>query len=148
MMLTRAVAAVLFSTQVLTLPAQSATEPDWNAAGAAWWAHVQYLASDDLQGRLPGTPGFELATEYVVKQFQAIGLKPAGGAGYLQPIKFSSSRLDASASKVEITSDGKTIALKPGEEITLQSTCHRFRGRRCAADLYRLWIAVANQAHG
>ncbi len=119
MMLTRAVAAVLFSTQVLTLPAQSATEPDWNAAGAAWWAHVQYLASDDLQGRLPGTPGFELATEYVVKQFQAIGLKPAGGAGYLQPIKFSSSRLDASASKVEITSDGKTIALKPGEEITL-----------------------------
>ncbi len=119
MKLTRALAAVLLSTQMLPLPAQSPAEPDWNAAGAAWWAHVAYLASDELQGRLPGTPGFELATQYVVKQFQAIGLKPAGGSGYLQPIQFSSSRLDAAASAVEIRAAGKTFALKPGVEITL-----------------------------
>ena len=97
MKLTGVFAAVLFSFPVW---AQAPVQTDWDAAGAKWWAHVQYLASDDLKGRLPGTPGFEAATQYVVEQFKAIGLKPAGGDGYLQPVKLLSLRTDNAKSSV------------------------------------------------
>ncbi len=47
----------------------------------AYLAHIKYLADDKLEGRQPGTPGIELAAEYIAKQFQAAGLKPAGDDG-------------------------------------------------------------------
>ena len=37
---------------------------------------IQYLASDDLLGRLPGTEGATLAIEYIENSFQNLGLKP------------------------------------------------------------------------
>lgn len=40
--------------------------------------HIKYLASDALEGRLPGTEGIELAAEYIAKCFADAGLKPAG----------------------------------------------------------------------
>ena len=100
-------------------PSNLPAETDWDAAGAAWWSHVQYLADDKLQGRLPGTPGFESATQYVVNQFKAIGLKPAGTNGFLQPIKLFSFRTDDDKSSVELVSADKHVALKPGKDITL-----------------------------
>jgi len=118
MKLTRVLAATLLAPFVL---AQTPADPDWDALGAQWWAHVQYLASDELQGRLPGTPGFELATQYVVKQFTAIGLKPAGNDGYLQQFNLSSTKLDTENSLAELKSADKTTPLKLGTEITLNS---------------------------
>jgi aminopeptidase YwaD len=44
----------------------------------AYLAHVKYLADDRLEGRQPGTPGIELAAEYIARQFETAGLKPAG----------------------------------------------------------------------
>jgi hypothetical protein len=50
-------------------------------------AHVAYLADDKLKGRLPGTPGYQMAVDYVVEQFKKMGLKPAGDNGtYLQKV--------------------------------------------------------------
>ncbi len=40
--------------------------------------HVTYLASDELDGRLTGTEGEKLATQYVADCFQQIGLVPFG----------------------------------------------------------------------
>ncbi|MDI1294801.1 MAG: peptidase M28, partial [bacterium] len=54
--------------------------------GAIWWGHVQTLASDDLQGRGTGTPGYDKAADYVIGQVQALGLKPAGIDGYKQQV--------------------------------------------------------------
>src|SRR5580698_8129942 len=116
MKLTSALAAVLFSFPLL---AQAPAQTDWDAAGAKWWSHVEYLASDELKGRLPGTPGFEQATQYVVEQFKAIGLKPAGGDGYLQPIKLLSLRTDNAKSSIELESAGKRTSLEVGKDITL-----------------------------
>lgn len=47
--------------------------------------HVQFLASDQLQGRRTGTVGEKLAADYISKQFQVVGLQPKGTADYLQP---------------------------------------------------------------
>ena len=47
-------------------------------------AHIQYLADDKLEGRRTGTPGEELAMNYISNQFKAIGLIPKGTESYLQ----------------------------------------------------------------
>ncbi|RZK61730.1 MAG: M28 family peptidase [Hymenobacter sp.] len=55
---------------------------------AAIEAHVRYLADDRLRGRLPGTPGYQLAVDYVVAQFRQSGVAPAGGqGGYTQKVR-------------------------------------------------------------
>ncbi len=42
--------------------------------------HIKYLASDELEGRFPGTPGIAKAATYIETQFKEIGLEPVGGA--------------------------------------------------------------------
>ena len=51
-------------------------------------AHIRFLASDLLEGRLPATPGDRLAQEYVATQMEALSLEPAGdGKTYFQPFE-------------------------------------------------------------
>jgi len=61
----------------------AASVPD----GARWWSYVQFLASDDLQGRNTGSEGHRKAAEFVAAQFERAGLKPAGTQGYMQPVR-------------------------------------------------------------
>ena len=52
--------------------------------------HVRRLASDEMEGRLTGTPGERLATDYVAGLFSQIGLEPAGDDGsYFQSFSFT-----------------------------------------------------------
>lgn len=46
--------------------------------------HIGYLADDKLEGRRTGTPGEELAVEYIQNQFKTIGLLPKGTEYYTQ----------------------------------------------------------------
>ena len=39
-------------------------------------AHVSYLASPELAGRFPGTPGYEKAQTYLIKQLEGMGMTP------------------------------------------------------------------------
>src|SRR5438445_11912539 len=53
--------------------------------------HLKYLSSDELVGRLSGTPGAEKAAEYIALEFENYGLRPVGdGEGYLQAFTFLS----------------------------------------------------------
>jgi hypothetical protein len=53
-----------------------------------WRADVRFLSSDLLEGRAPGTPGEQLAREYVAARFEAIGLEPgAQGGAWEQPVE-------------------------------------------------------------
>lgn len=45
---------------------------------------LTYLASDALEGRLPGSEGGKLAGNYIAERFGLIGVKPAGENGYFQ----------------------------------------------------------------
>lgn len=42
---------------------------------------VRELASDEYEGRAPGTPGGRKTVEYLVEQFSALGLEPGGADG-------------------------------------------------------------------
>ena len=46
--------------------------------------HLSFLASDALGGRVNGTPGLDIAAEYVAAQFRRAGLEPIGDDGYFQ----------------------------------------------------------------
>ncbi len=47
---------------------------------------VEYLASPELEGRAPGSPGGVLARRFVENAFESIGLEPAGEDRYAQAI--------------------------------------------------------------
>jgi len=47
---------------------------------------VEYLASDECQGRLPFTPGADRAVQYLVREMEAMGLTPGCGESYLQQV--------------------------------------------------------------
>jgi Zn-dependent M28 family amino/carboxypeptidase len=51
-------------------------------------AHIEYLASDKLAGREPGTKGEKLAYTYIQQAFNSYGLKPMGSKGFLQPFSY------------------------------------------------------------
>ena len=80
-----------------------------------WWAHVSFLASDDLQGRDTGSEGHKKAAAYVAEQFKAAGLAPAGTSGYLQPVQFTSRKIVEARSSLALVRDGKVepVALGP-----------------------------------
>lgn len=72
--------------------------------------HVQYLASDDLEGRRTGTKGEKLAYEYISKQFTDIGLLPKGdNSSYLQAFEVNEGREVNPVSHFMI--DGHDLAL-------------------------------------
>jgi len=93
--------------------------PDYQAEGRRWWAHIQYLADDKLEGRDTGSAGHKLAAQYVAGEFERSGLKPAGTSGYIQPVKFNISRIDESASSLELIREGKMQPLKLGEDAAI-----------------------------
>ena len=70
-------------------------------------AHIEYLADDLFEGRDAGTKEYDLAAKYVASQFRLMGLKPAGDDnGYLQPIRFMTSRLKEGSAEVAVLAGG------------------------------------------
>ena len=62
-------------------------------------AHVQTLASDRFEGRLAGSSGEKLASEYLAGELKKIGAKPLPGqADYLMPFQFTAGTKDAGSS--------------------------------------------------
>ncbi len=51
--------------------------------------HIGRLAGDAMEGRLTGTRGEKLATQYVADLFEHYGLEPAGDDGFFQPFEYT-----------------------------------------------------------
>jgi hypothetical protein len=97
--------------------ATMAARPDWDSLGKQWWAHVQFLADDSLDGRNTGSEGFEKAAGYVAEQFKNAGLKPAGEKGYVQSVEFNVMQIEEKDSSIELIRDGKSVPVKLGDEM-------------------------------
>jgi hypothetical protein len=97
----------------------AATDVDWLGKGRRWWAHVQYLADDSLEGRLTGSEGYRKAAAYVVSQFEKNGIKPAGTDGYLQPVSFHVQQIDEPNSRLELVRNGKAEPVSLGTDAVL-----------------------------
>lgn len=75
--------------------------------------HIAYLASDDLEGRKPGTAGSKQAAAYIIDHFQQAGLSPMGEDGFQYFQVINSVSLDENNS---LTAEG--ISAVAGENYT------------------------------
>ncbi|MEP6602904.1 MAG: M28 family metallopeptidase [Spartobacteria bacterium] len=58
-------------------------------------AHIKVLASDEFEGRAPGSKGEELSISYIAGQFKRIGLKPGNPDGsYMQEVPLAGIKSD------------------------------------------------------
>lgn len=76
--------------------------------GDAWWHHVEILASDDMRGRLTGSADHQRAADYVVGQFKALNLQPAGSDGFFQPVDFVEQRIDLTRTQAMLSTGGSS----------------------------------------
>jgi len=85
-------------------PALEAITPD------GLLAHIKVLASDEFEGRAPGTKGEELSVKYISDEFKKIGLKPGNPDGtYTQEVPLAGI---TSEQRMSFTIGDKTIDLK------------------------------------
>jgi hypothetical protein len=71
-------------------------------------AHMRFLADDMLEGRGTGTRGYQLAANYVVAQFEALGLEPAvTHSSYFQPVPLLRATLQGASTSLVLTT-GRT----------------------------------------
>ena len=54
---------------------------------------IKYLSSDEMGGRQPGTPGIQLAEDYIVAEYKKAGLKPLDDGSYLQTFSVGNKRI-------------------------------------------------------
>jgi Zn-dependent M28 family amino/carboxypeptidase len=94
-------------------PALEAITPD------GLLAHIKVLASDEFEGRAPGTKGEELSVKYITDQFKQAGLKPGNPDGtYTQEVPLAGVKSEPSmAFKV----GDKTIDLKYPDDFVASS---------------------------
>jgi hypothetical protein len=69
---------------------------------------VEFLASDDLEGRMTGSAGARKAGDYIAEHFKAVGLRPLGDEGtYFQEFPFTSGvEVVTEKNKLRVTTAG------------------------------------------
>lgn len=74
-------------------------------------AHVAYLASDEVEGRMTGSAGERLAGDYIARKFREYGVLPGGSGGtFFQDVQVSFGSKPGPASRLMITlSNGTAI---------------------------------------
>jgi Zn-dependent M28 family amino/carboxypeptidase len=73
-------------------------------------AHVKTLSSDDFEGRSVGTHGGEVTEQYLVSEFQRLGLAPGNPDGtYLQAVPLSG---HSSTPQASVRANGQTLDLR------------------------------------
>ncbi|WP_233262176.1 M28 family metallopeptidase [Vitiosangium sp. GDMCC 1.1324] len=112
-------ASLLAALALLSAPAARADVPTLD--GRSWWKHVEFLASDELQGRETGSEGYRKAAAYVAEQLAAAGVKPGAGEGYLQEMALVSRRLVEERSRLALVRGGKQTPLVLGEDAIISS---------------------------
>ncbi len=94
-------------------PALEAITPD------GLLAHIKVLASDEFEGRAPGTKGEELSVKYIADQFKKIGLKPGNPDGtYTQEVPLAGIK---SEPRMSFSVGDKTMDLKYPDDFVASS---------------------------
>ena len=82
-------------------------------------AHIKMLASDEFEGRAPGTKGEELSIQYIADQFKTIGLIPGNPDGtYFQEVPLAGIMSAPTASFVV---GGQTLTLNYPDDYVASS---------------------------
>lgn len=78
---------------------------------------IKYMASDEMGGRQPGTPGIKLCEDYIVQEYKKAGLKPLEDGTYFQEMEVRGSRgLDKDKTSLTITGPDGDQTLELGKD--------------------------------
>ena len=105
---------------------------------------VEYLASDQLEGRGIGSPGIDKAADYIASAFEKLGLQPAPGYDrYFQ--KFTISKSSAPDPSTTLMSDaGKAYAMDSDFSVISLSS----EGKFDAAPVVFAGYGISSKEHG
>ncbi len=84
-------------------------------------AHMRFLSDTLLQGRAPGTPGYDIAARYVATELEGMGLHPGVAGGWFQPVKFEKAVNDSSAGSLSLMINGQEQAMVESKDYVLSS---------------------------
>jgi len=100
--------------------------------------HTRVLAGPDFHGRAPGGPGEQPTVDYVVAQFKALGLKPAGdNGGWTQAVPLIRTQVQPDA-KITLSAGGQAQTLTQNKEVRLHAL--RPDPRVQVADAPLVWV--------
>ena len=109
--------ALLLTALLLLVAAGAASAQQVNSQKMSEITRV--LASDEFQGRAPGTPGEDKTIPYLVEQFKAAGLEPAGeNGGWVQTVPMIHTQLKSPVS-VSIAQGGQGVPLNFPDDVYL-----------------------------
>lgn len=77
--------------------------------------HIQTLASDEFEGRLPASPGEEKTIAYLADAFTQLGAQPGNGDSYFQPVSLGAITTDPNTQLI-VSQGGKRIEYAYGTE--------------------------------
>jgi hypothetical protein len=94
-------------------------------SAASHTAHLDFLASDELRGRMTGTPDYDAAAEYVAQQYAGLGLVAAGADGWYQHVTLSANRSDTEQVVVTFHKDDGDATLGWKEDFVMSGDAIR-----------------------
>ncbi len=80
--------------------------------------HVQVLASDEFEGRAPGTAGEDKTVEYIKAQFERLGLQPGNNGDWFQTVPMVETTADEST-VLHLTVNGEPQDLAFGDDMVI-----------------------------
>jgi Zn-dependent M28 family amino/carboxypeptidase len=83
--------------------------------------HVVTLASDEFEGRAPGTPGGEKTKNYIASHFESLGLSSFGGS-YLMPVNLTGINLNVDESYFNLSVNGEMLDLNYRTDVVYGTT--------------------------
>src|SRR5438309_9469845 len=126
---------------LLCLMAIGASPPHVNTTRMAEITRV--LASDEFQGRAPGTPGEGKTIPYLIQQFKAAGLEPAGeNGGWTQTVPMIHTKLQTPAA-LSFSQGGRVTPLNFPEDVYLGTARAVDRVRIAAAPMVLVGYGVS-----
>lgn len=82
--------------------------------------HLEYLSSDELEGREPGKEGYQLAAQYVADQYAEIGLEPGGDdGGWFHQVQLQTYQVDPDSAEVILHLDSGDVGLEYREDFVV-----------------------------
>ena len=80
-------------------------------------SHITYLASDELEGRMTGTPELYKAADFLKKELESYGLKPLFNGSYFQEFPFME-KLELGDNELTIFTNGKEKSFELSKDFT------------------------------
>lgn len=108
-------------TAVLLAPVTGHADPTAEISPSRMSETMKILASDRFEGRAPGTAGEKVTVPWLIEQYKALGLEPAGeNGGWTQTVPMIRTRTAANGS-ISVRSGGRALPLIQLQDIYLST---------------------------